>query len=622
MQMSLGSVQGLIESLPSLRGDALDEQVTELVARLREENARPGEAAPLIFSASFDALSSLPDDLATPERVLGLILVAVHYQDNARPEASLAPAEAALACARRTGDLTWIGKASKIVGVGRSYLGDFPGAVQAFTEALDCAQATGDKAQETGNWNNLGLAYLSAGQFSDAAAMFEKTVQLAAGQPGAERPMQRALANVALAALQAGDIAKGLKAVQRASSCLPDPATAADFLHRVNVESHHVRLLLELNFFEEAKQHAAHMRTYAQSSRLELAHVNSAYAEGLVEVAAGNRDIGFSRIKRTVEFARKNLPYSVRDGLYTLIKAYDMAGQPGAALVYMRELLRLNEDAAELVVAHHRRQLRQSDRAIDRSAAAALLARQEDLREQLSDHDLIRANVALLEQQSVAAELHDDSTGEHCYRVGRLSSILAADFGVDEHTCFLIDLAARMHDIGKLSVPDAILLKPGKLTPEERAIMETHTTSGAKILAKSNVPQMYVAEEIARHHHERWDGTGYPTRLKGPNIPLAARITALADVYDALTHVRPYKHAWTSAEALHEIASLRGKHFDPQLTDLFLVLVPRLQRQHGDLDAFLAVEAKNNPFVANRARLARALKGEDGAGVHVEDPRR
>jgi putative two-component system response regulator len=222
----------------------------------------------------------------------------------------------------------------------------------------------------------------------------------------------------------------------------------------------------------------------------------------------------------------------------------------------------------------------------------------------------VRSRVAMLEQQSVAAELHDDATGEHCYRVGRMSSLLAADYGVDEHTCFLMDLAARMHDIGKLAVPDSILLKPGRLTAEERAIMETHATAGADLLAESKIPQMYVAEEIARYHHERFDGTGYPARLKGSMIPLAARIASLADVFDALTHARPYKHAWTVDDALHEIARLRGKHFDPELTDLFLALALRLRRQHADLDAFLGQEASHSPFIRARRELAAALKDQ------------
>ena len=233
------------------------------------------------------------------------------------------------------------------------------------------------------------------------------------------------------------------------------------------------------------------------------------------------------------------------------------------------------------------------------------------LRIQLGERELMRNRILLLEQQSVAAELHDDTTGEHCYRVGRLASILGKEIGLEDDVCFLIDLAARLHDIGKLVVPDAILLKPGKLTPGEREIMETHTTAGAEILAKSNVPQMHIAEEIARHHHERWDGTGYPMKLGGSAIPIAARVSALADVFDALTHKRPYKEAWKVSDALAEIRSLKSRQFDPELTDIFLDLVPRLQREHGDLDEFLAVEAKNSPFIKARKQIAEALKGQD-----------
>ncbi len=185
------------------------------------------------------------------------------------------------------------------------------------------------------------------------------------------------------------------------------------------------------------------------------------------------------------------------------------------------------------------------------------------LRIQLGERELMRNRVLLLEQQSVAAELHDDTTGEHCYRVGRLASILGKEIGLEDDVCFLIDLAARLHDIGKLVVPDAILLKPGKLTPGEREIMETHTTAGADILAKSNVPQMHIAEEIARHHHERWDGSGYPMKLAGTAIPIAARVSALADVFDALTHKRPYKEAWKVSDALAEIRSLKRQAVRP-----------------------------------------------------------
>jgi putative two-component system response regulator len=213
----------------------------------------------------------------------------------------------------------------------------------------------------------------------------------------------------------------------------------------------------------------------------------------------------------------------------------------------------------------------------------------------------------MLERLAVTAELRDDSTGEHSYRVGKLAALLAQEFGCDDNACFMIELAARLHDIGKIGVPDAILLKPDKLNSAETQIMRTHTTVGAELLSKSNIAHMQMAEEIARFHHEWWDGSGYPNNLAGANIPLAARITALADVFDALTHQRPYKVAWPMDAALDEIARLKGRQFDPQLTDLFIVLVGRLRRDHIDVDSFLGQAAHGSPFLQARSRIWNAL---------------
>jgi putative two-component system response regulator len=224
----------------------------------------------------------------------------------------------------------------------------------------------------------------------------------------------------------------------------------------------------------------------------------------------------------------------------------------------------------------------------------------------------------MLERLAVTAELRDDSTGEHSYRVGKLAALLAQEFGCDEDTCFMVELAARLHDIGKIGVPDAILLKPDKLNQAETQIMRTHTTVGAELLSKSNIPHMQMAEEIARYHHEWWDGNGYPGNLSGSAIPLAARITALADVFDALTHKRPYKIAWPIDAALDEISLLKGRQFDPQLTDIFIVLVDRLRRDHIDIDAFLGQAANQSPFLQARNRIWNALHrshdNEDSGG--------
>jgi putative two-component system response regulator len=140
--------------------------------------------------------------------------------------------------------------------------------------------------------------------------------------------------------------------------------------------------------------------------------------------------------------------------------------------------------------------------------------------------------------------------------------------------------------------------------------MSTHTVVGAELLGKSNLPELRLAEEIARYHHEHWDGTGYPSRLSGKRIPIHARIVALADVFDALTHGRPYAPAWSIDKALEEIRSRRGTQFDPELTDTFLALVEDLRREHADLDAYLGEAGRNSPFLQARDKIRLMLEGE------------
>ncbi|MDO9353930.1 MAG: response regulator [Solirubrobacteraceae bacterium] len=186
--------------------------------------------------------------------------------------------------------------------------------------------------------------------------------------------------------------------------------------------------------------------------------------------------------------------------------------------------------------------------------------------------DLERARTEALEQLALASEYRDDETHQHARRIGRLSRLVAERAGYDEAFAGLLERAAPLHDIGKLAVPDAILLKPGPLDPGERSEMQLHTVRGGEILGGSRSPIMQLAEQIALSHHERWDGQGYPSGLAGAAIPDAARIVALVDVFDALVHERPYKRAWSVGRAIDEIASRGGTQFDPELLDVFLSL--------------------------------------------------
>jgi len=179
----------------------------------------------------------------------------------------------------------------------------------------------------------------------------------------------------------------------------------------------------------------------------------------------------------------------------------------------------------------------------------------------------------VLERLSIVADYRDDATGRHTRRVSALSGALARRLGIDEAEAETLRLASALHDIGKIGIPDDILLKPGPLLPEEAALMRTHTLIGARMLAGSRSRLLQVAETIAQGHHERWDGTGYPQGLSGEQIPLAARIVCLADFVDALGSDRPYRSAWDPANVREEVGHQRGRQFDPAVVDAYFALI-------------------------------------------------
>ena len=183
--------------------------------------------------------------------------------------------------------------------------------------------------------------------------------------------------------------------------------------------------------------------------------------------------------------------------------------------------------------------------------------------------DLEAAQAETFDRLAITAEYRDDDTGQHTMRVGRTSGLIARELGLPKDECELIERAARLHDLGKIAIPDSILLAPRKLTPEEFQVVKTHTTIGADILAGSYSPVLQLAQAIAQAHHERWDGSGY-AGLAGEAIPLAAAITTVADVFDALVHERPYKPAWPVEQAIAEIEAQRERQFDPKIVDAFL----------------------------------------------------
>ena len=222
--------------------------------------------------------------------------------------------------------------------------------------------------------------------------------------------------------------------------------------------------------------------------------------------------------------------------------------------------------------------------------------------------DLEESRLEILQRLALAAEYRDDSTGQHIQRVGCASAVLAQELGLPDFECRLIGLAAPLHDIGKIGISDYVLLKPGKLTPEEFEIIKTHAMIGGKILSGSRSQILQVAESIALHHHERWDGTGYCAGLAGTSIPLPARIVAVADVFDALTHRRLYKPPWPVRDALAEIERHAGRRYDPAVVSALhqVVYSGALQLDGGSSDfaAFLGNVASGLLQTGNGSQFA------------------
>jgi response regulator RpfG family c-di-GMP phosphodiesterase len=218
--------------------------------------------------------------------------------------------------------------------------------------------------------------------------------------------------------------------------------------------------------------------------------------------------------------------------------------------------------------------------------AARLLPTAPPLPEQ-TQRDIIQRFLA-------AGAARDDETGQHVARIGALAHRLALLAGFGHSFAQNVMVAAPLHDIGKIGVPDAILLKPGRLTPEEMAVMRRHADLGAHILAGSRLSLLDLAAEIAISHHENWDGSGYPAGLCGDAIPVSGRIVAIADVFDALLSRRPYKEPWPLEEAVAFLREQAGKRFDPELVGLFLrhlTVMVAIRASHADVGGELTIAA-------------------------------
>lgn len=514
--------------------------------------------------------------------------------------------------AERTGSTMWRRKANLMLGIVLADSGDITAAVPRYYKSFDLAMLLEDRVAETGVLINLGTALNYGGLYREAIPCFQRAIANASQFVTVAFLKGAALTNLAQSFMFLGEFDKGFIAIEQALTASEEPTDAISASSRSVREYTYVQLALELGKLEAAKTHAALCKRYGTSSGMLRSKLLADIAIAKCEIVSGDVEAGIRALERTLEDA--GTITLKEDALVALVRAYDHAQQPEKSLAYMDALM------------VHVRSTREKGIAALFSMPSALTcgnllsSEDNDLRELLFQEAKLRARVAerhalssqieMLERFAVTADLRDEVSGEHGYRVGRLSWNLAKRLQWKPDEAAALELGARLHDIGKVGVPDRILLSSNHLADIERHFVCAHTAIGADLLGKSRIPQVRLAEEIARHHHEWWNGAGYPSRLCGDRIPIHARIVAIADVFDALTHGRPYAQPWSVDEALLEISNRRGSQFDPILTDLFLQMISEIRRESPDLNVFLSRGASVSPFAEARERIRAILTAE------------
>jgi HD-GYP domain-containing protein (c-di-GMP phosphodiesterase class II) len=437
-------------------------------------------------------------------------------------------------------------------------------------------------------YNNLGTACMYAFAYADALESLRRAE--AAGLLGLPRY------NMAWIHLQQGDVEDALAAIDVARRHTVFAQPGAELVRAVALTIE-TSALAAAGRLEEA--------TVTADSAAELACINPLFARqarlarGIAECAK-DLDEGRQLLEEFYWDVKKDQGSVglARMALSELVAAHERAARPEEALRYLHLTLELNKGAhrAQLVVA-------QRFGAADLSAELDLETRKAYL-----ERDILQTQENL-EDLAVRAGLMSGYDECHIYRRGRLARMVGEALGLSKVECEELTLAGRLADVGLAAVPDRVLRKPGLLNEGERKLLSEHTVFGAELVGSTRLVRLHTARRAALSHHERWDGTGGPSRLRGNTIPLEGRIVALCDAFEALTQARPWRAALPANAALLEIESQAGRVFDPELTRVFATATRTAFWTTADWDAYLAEEARSSPFVKTLQLMKRRKNG-------------
>jgi putative two-component system response regulator len=488
-------------------------------------------------------------------------------------------------------------------------LADFGHAFEAFARTAEIAKRIDDRNALARVMANLSALFVDFGAYWDALKLAEKVLAMHDAAPLNPIVLVTALNNMAEACLATHQAERGIELGNRVM--LESPADEGP--HRAHLCMAHIllaRLHLLRGRVAAAERELNIAREFEQSTGYPRATLKVGVAAALIDHEKGKLRQAIQSLKDLLMKSGSDTAVT-KDVLSALVTIYEKEGHPKSALKYLERISAMSE---RVNFEHARKRLAElgmlEAETRDAALTEATVLSSNDFRMQTARlrKKMIDSQVEVLERVAVAAELRDDVTGMHCYRVGKWAGLVALEVGLPPVEADAIEIAARLHDIGKIGIPDELLRKPGKLTDSEFEIMKRHAVLGARLLSRSKTPQIRLAEKVALSHHERWDGTGYPQGLSRDAIPLAGRITAVVDVFDALTHERPYKRAWPVDDALTEIWRLSGSWFDAKVVMAFDTVLHRLRQEDNNLDRALESRLKRSRIM----KIRDYVMGADG----------
>ncbi len=395
--------------------------------------------------------------------------------------------------------------------------------------------------------------------------------------------------NLVMAGAFLGDFRAGLEAAEQARRARSGDSSTRAATSITAGGVFHVYLLLETGDLKRARELCDDLLRISPKTGSDTFAAQVMSIDGLCRVYEGDTEIGLTKVHQALETQRR-LSAELRTALHFAIRAHEVAGDVDAASMHRRELaLRNRLVQQEGMLELHRSHLR----------------RLQD--EEGTSPATLEQKAQMVERLAITIEMREAPTGLSVFRVARLARLLAQELGWSEPDAESLEVAARLHDIGKISVADDIVAARRVLTADEMQAIRDHCNVGADLLRQTELENARLAADVAAYHHEAWDGSGYPHGIGGTAIPLAARIVAIADAFDAMTRERPYRPRLGIDEALARLQEGAGTHHDPVLVPQFVALVRRLRDTVEDLDGYLTQAALRSPFMKVHRQLTERL---------------